>query len=282
MSIATLLFAAIAPIVQPAGPFERWHLSFDAKVEGDHVIENYPQYEKLFYCGASVARYYGQPLANWEVKCFDKDGKRVTEAPNASYFYTLVISSKMEKYHDEFITPPGTVKIEIAFNQPNTNENLVVENAKLEKIENPPTRNVNPDFSMGPRGFAGWSVGRNRRIAEDPENPGKYMLVAGGDAGNGNLRSNWIPVVPGEKIRCEYKMRSSLTNGAGRVVFMTYKSTAQRDDCQDGTLSKTFFIGKRMTEGSFDFVVPPEIHVLRVYADNAEIHRMAFTKEGAK
>ena len=94
MSAVSLLLAAIAPIVQSVGEYEHWRLSFDAKVEGEHVIENYPQYEKLFFCGPYAARSYGQPLANWSVTFTDRDGKTVRQAPNWNAFYTTVL-----KYH---------------------------------------------------------------------------------------------------------------------------------------------------------------------------------------
>ena len=278
LSALPLVLAALAPVVQPVGEYERWQLSFDAKVEGEHVIENYPQYAKLFFCGPSVARYYGQPLANWEVRFTDAAGKPVNQAANWGAFYRTVFSSEMHTYRDEFIVPPGGVQVEIRFNPPDAKDALTVENVRLSKVENPPTLNVNPDFALGPRCFAGWNVGSNRRIVKDPENAGRYLLVAGSDAGNGSLRSDWVPVTPGEKVRFEYRMRSSLTNGAGRVVFMTYKSTAQRDDCQSGTLSKSFYIGRKWTEGSFDFVVPAETRIIRIYADNTTFAFARFVK----
>ena len=279
MSAVSLLLAAIAPIVQSVGEYEHWRLSFDAKVEGEHVIENYPQYEKLFFCGPYAARSYGQPLANWSVTFTDRDGKTVRQAPNWNAFYTTVFSSKMRRYSDAFIVPPGGVKAEIAFHEPNAGERLVVANVKFEKVARPATLNLNPDFALGPSCFAGWSAGVNRRIVEDPDEPGRNLLVAGSKAGGGSVRSDWIPVAPGDTIRFAYKMRA--TKGLARVVIMTYKSNAQRDDGQSGTLSKSFFMGPgRWTEGSYEFVVPPEVRVLRLYGDNVTLGYARFTRVG--
>lgn len=279
LSALSLVLAVLAPIVRPVGEYEHWRLSFDAKVEGEHVIENYPQYEKLFFCGPSVARYYGQPLAGWSVKFTDAAGKPVNQAANWGAFYRTVFSSRMQRYDDAFIVPPGAVQLEISFTEPNKDEKLVVENVKLEKVVQPATLNLNPDFALGPRSYAGWNVGGNRRIEADPDEPGKYNLVAGSKSGNGSVRSDWIPVNPGDKVRFAYKMRA--TKGLARVVIMTYKSTAQRDDCQSGALSKSFFVNPgRWTEGTYEFVVPPEIRILRIYGDNITFNYARFTRVG--
>ena len=138
LSALPLVLAALAPVVQPVGEYERWQLSFDAKVEGEHVIENYPQYEKLFFCGPSVARYYGHPLAGWRAKFTDAVGKEVRQAANWGAFYPTVFSSRMQRYDDAFIVPPGAVQLEISFTEPNKDERLVVENVKLARRQGTP------------------------------------------------------------------------------------------------------------------------------------------------
>lgn len=278
MSVSGILLAVLAPLVQTVAEYERWHLSFDAKVEGAHVIENFPQYEKLFFCGLSGARNYGQPLAGWRVRFTDAAGQEVRQAPNGGAFYTSVFSSKKLRYDDEFTVPPGGVKMTVSFHEPNRGESLVVTDVNLSKVENPPTLNVNPDFASGPRGFAGWSAGYNRRIEPDPDRAGGFRLVIGGNGFSGSARSDWIPVRPGDTVRFAYRMRASVDGRGGRVVVMRYRSTAQRDDCPDGELAKKFYLGSRWTEGQHDFVVPPETAILRLYAENATISYARFTR----
>lgn len=278
MTGAGLLLAALAPLVQAVGEFERWHLSFDARIDGEHVIENYPQYEKLFFCDADWARQCGHPLAEWRVVFTDAAGKEVRQAPDWGASYRKVFSAKMRRHDDAFIVPPGGVKATVTFREPGAGDRLVVENLRLEKVADPPTLNVNPDFAFGPWGFAGWSAGRNRRLAPDPDRPGSWMLVAGGNGGGGAAFGDWIPVRPGERIRLAYRMRASLPGRGARVLVMHYKSTAQRIDCWTAEFAKKFGLGDRWSEGMHDFVVPPEATVVRLYAENATIAYARFTR----
>ncbi len=278
MSATGILLAVVAPLVQAVGEYERWHLSFDAKVDGERVIENYPQYEKLFFCGKWLARQYGQPLAGWDVRFTDAAGKEVRQAPNWSAFYTSVLSARMRRHDDAFTVPPGAVRATVTFCEPNAGDRLVVENVSLARVESPATLNVNPDFAFGPRGFAGWSAGSNRRIEPDPDRPGGFRLVIGGNGAGGSVRSDWIPVRPGDTVRFAYRMRASVAGRGGRALVMRYRSTDQRDDCPDGTFATAFFLGRAWDEGAHDFVVPPETTVLRLYAENATISYARFTR----
>lgn len=278
MTGAGLLLAALAPLVQAVGEFERWHLSFDARIDGEHVIENYPQYEKLFFCDAYWARQYGQPLAEWRVVFTDAAGKEVRQAPDWGASYRKVFSAKMRRHDDEFIVPPGGVKATVTFVDPVKGDRLVVENVKLEKVDDPPTLNVNPDFAFGEWGFAGWSAGSNRRLAPDPDRPGSWMLVAGGNGGNGGAFSDWIPVRPGEKVRFSYRMRASFPGRGARVLVMRYKSTAQRMDARTAEFSRKFGLGGKWSEGTHDFVMPADTTVIRLYVENATIGYARFTR----
>ncbi len=264
----------------PAKGLERFILSFRAQVKGPHVIEENPHYDKLFFFSEWHRGRQGQPLASWKIVFRGKDGKIVRSAANFDQFFTAIMSNQMRTYCEEFYTPPETASIEVVFKNANKEDALLVEYLKFTKAESTLTLNINPEFTLGKDNYSGWNTGRNYRIAENPDAPGKFCLRAGTANADGNIRGDGIPVTPGDNIRLEYKMKKTDgVAGNARLVIFTYKDNLLRDDCQTGQLSRVFGIGSKTAEGKYAFVVPEGITVLRPYLENATVEYLRFIKE---
>lgn len=264
----------------PAKDLERVLLSFRARIKGPHVIEENPQYDRLFFLSEWHRRNQGQPLACWSVIFRNREGKIVKPAANFSQFFTAVMSSEMKTYREEFHTPPETATVEVVFKNANKEDALLIEDLKFTKEDAAPTLNVNPEFAFGKDNYSGWNVGNNYRITDNPESPGKFRLQAGTANADGYARGDGIPVTPGENIRLEYKMKK--TDGIeknARLVIFTYKDNLLRDDCQTGQLSRVFGVGSKTTEGKYSFVVPDGITLLRPYLQNATVDYLRFIRE---
>lgn len=249
---------------------QRYTLNFKAQIKGPHVVEEVPMYAQLFFETEWAKGKKGQPLASWKVIFRDKDGKSL----NTGYdqFFNTIMSSQMRGYLEEFRTPPETEIIEIMFKNANKGDSLLIEDMKISKVENPQTENINPDFSLGIDNFSGWNNCAKGRMQSNPEKEGDYMLAFFNPQGGGGVRSDAIPVTPGEDYRIEYSFSSNPENGKGscaRIVVFYYKDYAQRWDCQNGQVTRVFMnAGNKKNEGKYSFVVPEGMLVMRVMLEN--------------
>ena len=250
---------------------------FNARMKGPRAIETFPQSRELFFLGEWSRGRAGAPLPVWALTFQDKDGKPVPGI-RKNEFHTAILSSSMKEYRDEFIVPPGASRVVITFRNNAPDTELAVEGLKFLKVENRAARNVNPDFSLGEWGFAGWTSGSGmRRLVPNPDEKGKYRLQLGE---GGYVRSDAVFVKPGEHLRLEFKgRRTEGVKGGSRLIVFTYKNHLQRDDSQTGSLTRVFFLGDKVIEEKYSFVVPDDIAVLRVYNENGTLDYLRIVED---
>lgn len=266
----------VATLPFPAKGGERYRLTFLAQIQGPHVIEENPQYERLFFFSPWTRKRLGQPLAAWEIVFRDRKRQIVTPAKTFLQFFNVVMSSRKRGYCEEFHTPAGTASIEVVFRNANKEDALLIEDLKFTRIESAPTLNINPDFSLGKDNYSGWNGADKARIVPSPDAPGKFLL----NAANTGVIGDGIPVKAGDSIRLEYRMKKSEdAKGNARMQIFTYKDNLLRADCRTGQLARTFFFGPRMTEGNYSFVVPEGITLLRPYLENVTAEYLRFVRD---
>ncbi|OGV49484.1 MAG: hypothetical protein A2X49_00895 [Lentisphaerae bacterium GWF2_52_8] len=261
-----------------ANPLTRYRLSFEAYVDGPHVVEAVPMYHQLFFETSRNKGAKGQALPLWSIVFRDKEGKPIPVGYDP--FFNTIMSKTLRPYSEEFRTPPNTETLEISFFNPNKEDSLFITALKITEVKSPETANINPDFSLGADNYSGINILAHGKLVPDPERPDKYFLDFTQSKGCG-ARGDFIPVTPGETYRVEYKFSRSpkLDEGIARLIIFFYNSFSQRADCQSGELSRIFTAGKQMVQGEYSFVVPQEMHFMRTYMECGRFEYVRIIKE---
>ena len=251
----------------------RYTFTFRGRIDGPHVIEEVYFYNRLFFHTPWWRARLGQPLAWWEIEFRDLSGRLVRNAPNFRQFHTAVMHRGEREYGEEFYTPDDAATAEAVFRNANREDTLSVRDVRFREITGAPTRNINPDFQLGTENYSGWNMVSGGELKPDPDRPEKIRLVLGTPYRTGGVRSDGIPVSPGEDLRFEFKAKRTpdAAGGARAQVFLYRDGTRQPYDRASGTLSRTFFLGEKVRECRYEFIVPDGVSLIRLYFENATV-----------
>ena len=271
---------AVTSLPVKVEPLTRYRLDFEARVDGPHVVEEVPMYQSLFFETHWWKAKKGRQLASWRILFLDSRGNQIN--PGFDPFFNTIMTQRLRPYSEEFRTPPGCVNVVFAFDNANPEDALSVGGVTLTTIENPPTVNINPDFSLGADNYSGLNDLKRGRLIPDPSRPGKFFLDFTGLGGGGG-RGDFIPVNPGERYRIEYKFQRSpsIADGSARLIVFYYRTFEQRGDSASGQVSHVFSAGAKMSEGQYAFVVPEQMRFMRPYFEAGRFEYIRIIPEAA-
>ena len=225
-------------------PLGRYRLTMRAKVTGQMTVETNPEFREIFYDTARGQR--GADLPGWRKHFATPGGERGDMHIFFPYWYVFV-SSGWREYVDEFYVPIGCNRLTVTYSRSGATR-LEAGAPRLEKVTGE-TVNINPHFSFGEFGLAGYAhagFGAGVRLLPRPEGEGFFLRVLTW------INTDPVPVTPGVRYRVRLVLRKdTVRNRWGKVLFM---DAAFKDVPHSGGI----VLAKPGPEGGEDsFVAPP-------------------------
>ena len=202
----------------PVSPYQKYELSFHAKINGPDTLEENPVLEYYFYDRAKFAK--GKILPSWTLVFYDKNNKKCPAGVYGNNLYKFFMH-KDKIYRDIFYAPIQAESVEICF-QDNGNRDNKIEIRDLQlKKSNDKYLNINGDFHLGEYNLSGYhSLIMGKIIKLDN---GKFamhlpdMLLP--KQGSSRCILDPIPVKTGKRYRIRANVK---THGRPSRLFVTF------------------------------------------------------------
>ena len=199
-------------------PYQKYELSFHAKINGPDTLEENPVLEYYFYDRAKFAK--GKFLPTWTLVFYDKNNKICPAGVYGNDLYRILMH-KDKICRDIFYAPIQAKSMEIIFKDNGNGDNKIeIRDLQLKK-SNEKYLNINGNFHLGEYNLSGYrSLTMGKIIEMENGNFAMYlpdMLLP--KQGSSRCILDPIPVKTGKRYRIRANVR---THGKHSRLFITF------------------------------------------------------------
>ena len=250
----------------PVSPYQKYILSFHAKINGPDSLEENPVLEYYFYDQSKFAK--GKFLPTWTLVFYDKNNKKCMAGVYGSNLYRIFMH-KDKIYRDIFYAPIQARSMEICFKDNGNKDNQIeIRELKLNK-SNEKKLNINGDFHLGEYNLSGYNsliMGRIIKL----EN-GKFAMQLPDmilpKQGSSRCTLDPIPVKTGKRYRIKANVK---TYERPSRLFITFLDK----NFKRINMLKAKFVVWKNKEGVLkaDFGVPEKVYYIAPMIRFGTIH----------